>query len=76
MRKTSLNSVFELAQRDKRVLFIGSDLGPDLGFSNGQPWFGFVYLFADSFDGNRIWYLPCFSWQVQQIHYPASQASY
>ena len=30
MRKTSLNSVFELAQRDERVLFIGSDLGPDV----------------------------------------------
>ena len=28
MRKTSLNSVYELAQKDKRVLFIGSDLGP------------------------------------------------
>ena len=28
MRKTSLNSVYELAQKDERVLFIGSDLGP------------------------------------------------
>lgn len=28
MRKTSLNSIFELAQIDERVLFIGSDLGP------------------------------------------------
>ena len=28
MRKTSLNSVFELAKTDERVVFIGSDLGP------------------------------------------------
>lgn len=28
MRKTCLNSVYELAQKDERVLFIGSDLGP------------------------------------------------
>ena len=28
MRKTSLNSVYELARKDERVLFIGSDLGP------------------------------------------------
>ena len=28
MRKTSLNSVYELAQKDERVLFIGSDLSP------------------------------------------------
>jgi transketolase len=29
MRKTSLNMVYELAKRDPRVIFIGSDLGPD-----------------------------------------------
>jgi len=29
MRKTSLNMVYELAKRDPRVVFIGSDLGPD-----------------------------------------------
>jgi transketolase len=29
MRKTSLDMVYELAKRDKRVVFIGSDLGPD-----------------------------------------------
>ena len=28
MRQTSLNCVYELAQRDERVVFIGSDLGP------------------------------------------------
>ena len=28
MRKTSLDCVYKLAQRDKRVVFIGSDLGP------------------------------------------------
>ena len=28
MRKTSLNMVYELAKKDERVLFIGSDLGP------------------------------------------------
>jgi transketolase len=28
MRRTSLNMVYELAQKDERVLFIGSDLGP------------------------------------------------
>jgi transketolase len=28
MRKTSLDSVYELAKRDQRVIFIGSDLGP------------------------------------------------
>ena len=28
MRKTSLNSIYELAKNDDRVLFIGSDLGP------------------------------------------------
>ena len=28
MRPTSLNCVYELAQRDERVVFIGSDLGP------------------------------------------------
>jgi len=28
MRKTSLNLVYELAKKDDRVLFIGSDLGP------------------------------------------------
>ena len=28
MRRTSLNCVYELAQKDERVLFIGSDLGP------------------------------------------------
>ena len=30
MRKTSLNMVYELAQQDERVLFIGSDLGPGI----------------------------------------------
>ena len=30
MRKTSLSQVYELAKKDKRVLFIGSDLGPDV----------------------------------------------
>jgi transketolase len=29
MRKTSLDIVYELAKRDRRVVFIGSDLGPD-----------------------------------------------
>jgi len=29
MRQTSLNMVFELAKADPRVVFIGSDLGPD-----------------------------------------------
>lgn len=29
MRKTSLDMVYELAKRDRRVVFIGSDLGPD-----------------------------------------------
>ncbi len=29
MRKTSLDMVYELAKRDSRVMFIGSDLGPD-----------------------------------------------
>ena len=29
MRKTSLDMVYELAKRDQRVVFIGSDLGPD-----------------------------------------------
>jgi len=29
MRKTSLDMVYELAKRDRRVIFIGSDLGPD-----------------------------------------------
>ena len=28
MRKTSLECVYELAKKDPRVLFIGSDLGP------------------------------------------------
>ena len=28
MRKTSLDMVYELAKRDRRVIFIGSDLGP------------------------------------------------
>ena len=28
MCKTSLNSVYELARKDERVLFIGSDLSP------------------------------------------------
>ena len=27
MRKTALNKVFELAQNNKNVLFVGSDLG-------------------------------------------------
>jgi len=27
MRKTALNSIFELAQKDERIIFIGSDLG-------------------------------------------------
>lgn len=30
MRQTCLNMIHELAKRDKRVLFIGSDLSPDL----------------------------------------------
>lgn len=29
MRKTSLEMVYELAKRDPRIVFIGSDLGPD-----------------------------------------------
>jgi len=29
MRQTALNMVYELAKQDSRVLFIGSDLGPD-----------------------------------------------
>ena len=28
MRKTCLDTVYELAKKDKNVLFIGSDLGP------------------------------------------------
>ena len=28
MRKTSLECVYELAKKDKRVIFVGSDLGP------------------------------------------------
>jgi transketolase len=28
MRKTSLNTVYELAKNDERIVFIGSDLGP------------------------------------------------
>ena len=28
MRKTSLNQIYQLAQQDERVIFIGSDLGP------------------------------------------------
>ena len=28
MRKTCLNMVYELAKRDPRVVFVGSDLGP------------------------------------------------
>ena len=30
MRGTSLNCVYELAQKDERVIFIGSDLGPGI----------------------------------------------
>ena len=30
MRKTALDCVYELAKRDERVVFIGSDLGPGL----------------------------------------------
>jgi len=30
MRKACLESVYELAKRDPRVIFIGSDLSPDL----------------------------------------------
>ena len=28
MRQTCLNTVFELAKKNKKVIFIGSDLGP------------------------------------------------
>ena len=28
MRKTCLDTIYELAKKDKKVLFIGSDLGP------------------------------------------------
>jgi len=28
MRKTCLDTVYELAKKNKKVLFIGSDLGP------------------------------------------------
>ena len=28
MRKTALNSVYELAKKNNKVIFIGSDLGP------------------------------------------------
>ena len=28
MRKTSLDCVYELAKKDKRIIFVGSDLGP------------------------------------------------
>ena len=28
MRQTCLNTIFELAKKNKKVLFIGSDLGP------------------------------------------------
>ena len=30
MRKTSLQCIYELAQKDERVIFIGSDLGPGI----------------------------------------------
>ena len=30
MRATCVNMIYELAKRDKRVLFIGSDLSPDM----------------------------------------------
>ena len=30
MRKTSLNSIYQLAQQDERVIFIGSDLSPGI----------------------------------------------
>ena len=43
MRKTSLESVFHLAKLDKRVLFIGSDLGSgvldDMKFELPKQWF-------------------------------------
>ena len=28
MRKTCLESVYEIAKRNKKVIFVGSDLGP------------------------------------------------
>ncbi|MCE7505290.1 hypothetical protein LZG75_03470 [Polynucleobacter sp. IMCC30063] len=30
MRKTALNTIYEIAKQDSKVLFIGSDLGPDV----------------------------------------------
>ena len=39
MRPTSLNCVYELALKDERVVFIGSDLGPGLleDFKTNMP---------------------------------------
>lgn len=39
MRKASLNAVYELAQKDNRIVFIGSDLGPGVldEFKNNIP---------------------------------------
>ena len=30
MRKTSIESIYKLAKKNKRVIFIGSDLGPNI----------------------------------------------
>ena len=39
MRKTCLNTVYELAKKDKKILFIGSDLGPGVldDFKKNMP---------------------------------------
>ena len=51
MRKTSLDCVYELAKKDKRVLFIGSDLGPGVldNFKKEMPERFFMEGVAEQF---------------------------
>ena len=46
MRKTCLDTVYELAKKDKKILFIGSDLGPGVldDFKKNMPKFGVTFL--------------------------------
>ena len=39
MRKTCLNTIYEIAKKDKKILFIGSDLGPGVlsDFKKNMP---------------------------------------
>ena len=54
MRKTCLDTIYELAKKDKKILFIGSDLGPGVlnDFKKNIPERFFMYGVSEQIRDN------------------------